>query len=104
MNILPFEIAGEQLVQFCHRWKIRELAVFGSVLRDDFSPQSDIDLLVTFTDDAQWSLFDHVKMQQELETILQRKVDLITKRAVERSHNPIRREAILRTARTLVAA
>lgn len=50
--MLPFEIAGEQLLQFCRRWKILELAVFGSVLRDDFSPQSDVDLLVTFTDDA----------------------------------------------------
>ncbi|MDP9316486.1 MAG: nucleotidyltransferase domain-containing protein [Chloroflexota bacterium] len=102
--MLPIEIAEDQLAQFCQRWKIRELALFGSVLRADFSPQSDIDLLVTFADDAQWSLFDHVKMEQELETLLRRKVDLVTKRAVEQSQNAIRRESILGTARTLIAA
>lgn len=100
---LPINIAHEQLVAFCRRWKIRELALFGSVLRPDFSPMSDVDLLVTFDEDAHWGLFDHVQMQQELETLLQRKVDLLTRRAVEQSQNPIRRAAILRTAQTLIA-
>lgn len=102
--MLPIPIPHGQLVAFCQRWKIRELAVFGSVLRDDFSPQSDIDILVTFADDADWSLFDHVRMEQELESLLNRKVDLLTKSAVEQSTNPIRRNSILRTARTLIAA
>lgn len=102
--MLPIPIPHEQLVAFCQRWKIREFAVFGSVLRDDFSPQSDIDILATFADDADWSLFDHIRMEQELETLLHRKVDLLTKSAVEQSTNLIRRDAILRTARTLIAA
>lgn len=102
--MLPIPIPHRQLVAFCQRWKIRELAVFGSVLRDDFSPQSDIDILVTFADDADWSLFDHVRMEQELESLLNRKVDLLTKSAVEQSTNSIRRDSILRTARTLIAA
>lgn len=104
MRRLPIDIAHDQLVEFCRRWKIRELALFGSVLRPDFSPQSDVDLLVTFDEGTNWSLFDHVQMQQELEALLKRKVDLLTRRAVEQSQNPIRREAILRTARTLIAA
>jgi uncharacterized protein len=92
-----------RLVEFCQRWKIRELAVFGSVLRSDFSPESDIDLLVTFDQDAQWSLLDHVQMQNELKTLLGRDVDLVSRRALERSQNPVRREAILESAQTLIA-
>ena len=104
MSQLPIDIAQDQLLDFCQRWKIRELALFGSVLRSDFSPTSHVDILVTFSDDTSWSLFDHVQMQQELEALFKRKVDLLTRRAVEQSQNPIRRDAILRTARSLIAA
>ncbi len=103
MNTLAISIPHQQLVEFCQRWKIRELALFGSVLRDDFTPTSDVDMLVTFAEDANWSLLDHIKMQQELEALLQRKVDLLSKRAVEQSSNRIRRDTILGTARTLIA-
>jgi predicted nucleotidyltransferase len=89
---------------FCRRWKIVELAVFGSVLRDDFRPDSDIDFLVRFAPDARWSLFDHARMERELEELLGREVDLVSRSAVERSRNWIRREEILGTARTLYAA
>lgn len=89
---------------FCRRWKIVELAVFGSVLREDFGPDSDIDLLVRFASDARWSLFDHARMERELEGLLGREVDLVSRSAVERSPNWIRREEILGTARTLYAA
>ena len=91
----------DEIVRFCRRWKVRELAVFGSALRDDFGPDSDVDLLATFTDDAGWGLFDHVQMQQELEALLGRKVDLISRRAVERSHNWLRRREILKTAQVI---
>jgi uncharacterized protein len=104
MNSLPVSVTNEQLLAFCRRWRIRELALFGSVLREDFTPSSDIDVLVTFAEDAAWSLFDHVQMQQELEALFQRRVDVLSKRAVEQSHNWLRRDAILRTARTLVVA
>jgi predicted nucleotidyltransferase len=103
MNTLAISIPHQQLTEFCQRWKIRELALFGSVLRDDFTPTSDVDMLVTFAEDANWSLLDHIKMQQELEALLQRKVDLLSKRAVEQSSNWIRRDTILGTARTLIA-
>ena len=85
------------------RWKIKELALFGSVLRDDFRPDSDIDVLVTFSANADWSLFDNVRIQQELADILERQVDLVSKRAIERSHNWIRRREILDTARIIYA-
>jgi len=98
------DLPMDAIRDFCDRWKIREFALFGSVLRDDFRPDSDIDVLVTFTDDAAWSLFDHVHMQDELEALLGRKVDLVNRRSVERSENPYRRHEILTTAETIHAA
>ena len=92
-----------ELDRFCRRWKISELALFGSVLRSDFGPDSDIDVLVTFEADARWSLLDHIQMEEELSSILGRKVDLISKRAVERSENWIRRQEILHTAQIVYA-
>lgn len=90
-----------EIAKFCQRWKIQELALFGSVLRDDFNPDSDVDVLITFTADADWGLLDHVKMQQELQALLCRNIDLVTKRAVERSTNWLRRNEILKTAQIL---
>jgi len=91
-------IPTERLDEFCRRWKIVELRVFGSALREDFRPDSDLDLLVKFAADADWSLMDHVAMEDELSGILGRKVDLVSQRAVERSSNWIRRTAILDSA------
>ncbi len=92
------------IADFCERWKIREFAVFGSVLRDDFRPDSDIDVLATFEPAAAWSLFDHVDMQNELGRLLGRRVDLLTRAGVERSRNPERRREILESARVIHAA
>jgi predicted nucleotidyltransferase len=100
--MLTFPLPMEAIQQFCRRWKIRELALFGSVLRTDFRPDSDVDVLVTFHDDAEWGLLDHVQMQQELATLLHRPIDLVSKRGLERSANWVRREAILNTAQGLV--
>ncbi len=102
--MLHFSIPESQLAEFCGRWKISELAVFGSALRDDFGADSDIDLLVTFQADAQWSLLDHVGIQQELAELLGHPVDLVSRKAIERSHNPIRKRTILESARTVYAA
>ena len=77
---------------------MRGLELFGSVLRSDFGPDSDIDLLVDFEPDAGWSLFDHEAMRLELCALLGREVDLVSKRAIERSTNWIRRKAILESA------
>lgn len=104
MTTLTLPLPSEAIAQFCGRWKIREFALFGSVLRTDFSPDSDIDVLVTFSEDADWGLLDHLQMQQELETLLQRPVDLISKRALEQSPNRIRRDAILHTAQVIASA
>ncbi|MBI2884328.1 MAG: nucleotidyltransferase family protein [Candidatus Methylomirabilis oxyfera] len=94
-------IDRNKIADFCHRWKITEFALFGSVLRDDFRPDSDVDVLVTFAPDAQWSLFDLVEIQEALSEILGRKVDLIEKRGLR---NPFRRYEILRTKEVVYAA
>ncbi len=101
---LRIPIDRDKITEFCHRWKITELALFGSVLRDDFRPDSDVDLLATFAPEAEWSLFDHVTMEEELASILGRKVDLVSKRAIERSRNWIRRKAILEAAEPFYVA
>lgn len=101
---MKLDLPQEQIEAYCRRWKITELAAFGSVLRDDFHDASDVDLLVTFAPEARWSLFDLVTMQDELEAILGREVDLMTRRGIEQSRNPIRREAILRSARPIFQA
>jgi len=77
--------------------------VFGSALRDDFGAASDIDLLVRFAPEAEWTLLDHARMEQELEEILGRKVDLVTREAIEESPNWLVRNEILSSARTAYA-
>lgn len=88
-------IDKERIADFCSRWSVTELALFGSVLRDDFGPASDVDVLVTFAPDARTSLFDLVDMEDELSRMIGRKVDLVCKQGIERSHNAIRKKAIL---------
>ena len=104
MTEIAFRMPGRATAEFCHRWRIKELALFGSVLRDDFKSGSDVDVLVTFEPDADWSLLDHIQMEEELSRILGRRVDLISKRAVERSHNWIRKQAILNNAKVVYAS
>lgn len=91
-------IPEDRLAEFCRRWKVAELRVFGSALREDFHPGSDLDLLVRFTPDANWSLFDHVAREEELAGLAGRPVDLVSQRAIELSSNWIRRRAILESA------
>ena len=98
------EIPSERVAAFCERWRVAELALFGSVLRDDFGPDSDIDMLVSFGEDAHHTLFDMVRMERELGTIFGRKVDLVSRRGMERSRNRLRRKAILESAETIHAA
>jgi predicted nucleotidyltransferase len=94
-------IDRHSLSALCQRWKIERMELFGSVLRDDFGPESDIDVLVTFAEDANWSLFAFVRCKEELEALFGRRVDLLTRPAVERSHNPYRRNAILSSAEAI---
>lgn len=101
MSKIQAQISQEQITEFCHRWKIRELSLFGSALRDDFTPNSDVDLLVTFSTDAEWGLLDQVAMQHELQDMLHRQVDLVSRRALDHSQNWLRRQEILSNSRTL---
>lgn len=97
-------IPRARLAEFCRRWQITELALYGSVLRDDFSPDSDVDILVSFAPAAHPTLLDLARMQSELKAILRREVDLLTRRGIETSRNPIRRQAILSSAETVYVA
>ncbi|MEX2227606.1 MAG: nucleotidyltransferase domain-containing protein [Dehalococcoidia bacterium] len=94
----------EQIEQFCRKWKIVRLELFGSVLRDDFDDESDIDLLVTFDEDHRPSLGEQLDMEDELRTIFGRNVDLVKRHLVETSENWIRRRRILESARPIYAA
>jgi predicted nucleotidyltransferase len=88
-------IPYDEIAAFCRRWDITELALFGSVLRDDFRPDSDIDVLITFAPDASKRFSDWLTMEDELERLFGRKVDLVERSAVERSTNPFRKKHIL---------
>ena len=94
-------IPPETLRDFCRRWQIVELALFGSVLRDDFGPDSDVDVLVSFAEGAGHSLFELDDMEAELKEIFGREVDLVTRRGIESSPNYLRRNAILGSAETI---
>lgn len=94
----------EQIAAFCRRWRIVELALFGSALREDFRPDSDVDVMVTFEPGVQWSFQQWLDMIRELESIFSRRVDLVERRLVEQSRNYIRRRHILsRLERVYVA-
>jgi len=88
----------DQIAEFCRRWKIRELAIFGSFLRDDFGEQSDIDLLIDPRPGATWALADYLAMEEEMAKLLGRRVELVERASVERSRNYIRRRHIMATA------
>jgi len=102
--MIQIALSQAKVGQFCRKWKITDLALFGSVLREDFRPDSYIDVLVSFEPNARWSLMDVVEMQDELERVLGRKVDLVKRRAVERSENYIRRRHILESAEPVYVA
>ena len=104
MTRLKINIPLPQIEDFCRRWNIKELALFGSVLRDDFRPDSDVDFLVTFEEDTHWSLFDMFDIQDDLKEIMGREVDLVERRAVERSENYIRRRHILQSLEPVYVA
>ena len=88
---------------FCDRWQVEELALFGSVLRNDFGPDSDIDVLVRFRTERTPGLFGIAGMERELAGLLARRVDLVNRAAIDGSRNYIRRRAILESARVVYA-
>lgn len=90
-----------EIDRFCQRWQITELALFGSALRDDFGPASDVDVLVTFAPEANWGLLDHVQMEQELADLMGKEVDLLTKKSVEMSRNWRLKQEILNSSQVI---
>jgi predicted nucleotidyltransferase len=102
MRIPKKELLHDNVLrQFCSKWRIIELALFGSILRDDFRTDSDIDVLVSFTPNAPWTLLDLVNMEHELADLTGRDIDLVEKQAIEGSHNWLRRDEILSTAQII---
>ncbi len=102
MAEVRLSIPSERIADFCRKWKIVELSLFGSVLRDDFGDASDIDVLVAFADDAQWDYFDWPEMTRELSSIFAgRPIDLVERASVR---NPFMRHAILTHRQVLYAA
>ena len=95
------EIPMDKIIAFCRKWKITEFSLFGSVLREDFRPDSDVDVLVSFEENAGWDLYDWVNMIEELKVIFGREVDLVSKKGLR---NPFRRHEILTTRKVLHAA
>ena len=95
------EVDQERIKEFCQRWKIAEFSLFGSVLREDFSPESDVDVLISFEPDIPWSLFDWMDMIDELKSIFGRNVDLVEKSGLR---NPFRRHEILTRRQVIYAA
>lgn len=104
MTINNIIIQEEQLKEICKRYIIKELAIFGSALREDFNDSSDVDLLYTFQETANHSLFDVVKIKEEFEKLFGRSVDLISRKAIERSRNKLRKKAILKITKVIYAA
>jgi len=98
------DTSREAIAGFCRRWKVTEFALFGSALRNDLGPDSDVNVLLSFASDARWTLFNMVYMQAELEDIFGRKVDLVTRRGIESSRNYLRRRAILSSAEVIHVA
>lgn len=97
------DIDAEVVAAFCRRWRVAELGVFGSVLRDDFRPDSDVDVLIQPQASAHLTMFDLVEMKAELEAIFGRPVDLGTRRSVESDVNRLRRSSILESFKVLYA-
>jgi uncharacterized protein len=103
-NRFQIQVPKDRIADFCRRHRIRELALFGSVLRQDFRPDSDVDVLVEFEPQTRNGLFDLARMQFELEEILGRGVDLVERPAIEKSRNYLRRKAILGSTETVYAS
>ena len=103
MTSVAIELPTEQITDFCQRWQVTEFALFGSVLRDDFRPDSDIDVMVQFHPEAHPTFRTLDEMEAELQTIFRRDVDLITRQGIETSRNYLRRHEILSSTQVIYA-
>jgi predicted nucleotidyltransferase len=92
------EVPKDRIADFCRKWRVTEFSLFGSVLREDFRPDSDVDVLVSFAPDERLGVIELLNMEEELAELLGRQVDLVERKAVEQGENYIRRKHILATA------
>jgi uncharacterized protein len=103
MIIAAIDLPMEKIAEFCDRWQVTEFTLFGSVLRDDFRPDSDIDVMVQFHSEAHPTFSSLDQMEAELKTMFQRDIDLITHQGIETSRNYLRRHEILSSAQVIYA-
>jgi len=103
MTITALDLPMEKIAQFCDRWQVTEFALFGSVLREDFRPDSDIDVMVEFHPEAHPTYSTLDQMEAELKSIFDRDVDLITRQGIATSRNYLRRNQILSSAQVIYA-
>lgn len=89
------ELDSQAVRDFCRKWKVKELTAFGSILGDDFGPKSDIDFIIEWTEDALWDIFDYMDMVEELQQHFGRKVDLVSRYALETDANYLFRRSVL---------
>lgn len=102
---LQLSLLVDEIRAICRRHRVAELALFGSMLRDDFGPESDVDFLVRFEPGAERPWMGHFQaLEEDLSTLLGRPVDVVDWKGIERSRNWIRREAILSSAQRVFAA
>ena len=101
MKVKNIEIPLEEIKVFCIRWQVIEVALFGSVLREDFNADSDIDVMVQFDIEAHRTFADLEDMEAELANIFKRKADVITRNGIENSRNYLRRQEILSSAKVI---
>jgi predicted nucleotidyltransferase len=101
MGTLWIEIPAKEIEAFCRKWRVKEFSIFGSALRDDFGPTSDVDVLVKLQPDHGLSLCEWIDMMDALKGVFQREVDLAAKGGLR---NPFRHQEILRTAEVVYAA
>jgi predicted nucleotidyltransferase len=104
MKAINLGVEASIIADFCRRWKIKQLAVFGSAAAGVLGPDSDIDLLATFAPGAEWTMFDHYRMENELAELFNRDVDLVNIRALEENPNRIYHQQILNSAKVVYAA
>ena len=96
------QVSATEIAAFCERWQVMEFALFGSILRDDFHPDtSDVDVLVSFSPTYTWTYDAAFEMREELIEMFQRPVDLISRQSIERSPNWLRRNNILNSAQVI---
>ena len=104
MSAPAIDLPVDRIAEICRRYYVKELELFGSILRDDFRPDSDVDFLVTFEEDAPIGLFEFADFQAELSALLGREVDVVSRRGLERSANWLRRREILKSVRPIYGA